>query len=158
MEKEEYKRIIMEYEGQEHGPLFCVISGIHGNEKAGIQGLKLVSKMLEVEPITNPNFFFRGKLIGLTGNLKAINNNVRFIDKDLNRIWSQERIELIKKKPTSDLCHEEREQLQIIEIIDRKTHEYNPTALYILDLHTTSSGGGIFTLSLIHISEPTRPY
>ena len=146
MAKENYERIIMSHEGQEKGPLFFVISGIHGNEKAGIRALNLVSKMLEVEPITNPNFSFHGKLIGITGNLKAVHKNVRYIDKDLNRIWSKENVELIKKKPTSSLVHEEREQLEILDVIEQEVKTYKPTALYILDLHTTSSGGGIFTI------------
>lgn len=146
MGKEGYDRIIMEYEGQEKGPLFIVIAGIHGNEKAGIHALQLVSKMLEVEPITNPGFTFFGKLIGLTGNVAAANLNVRYIHKDLNRIWSKEVVNTNKKKARYSLSSEEKEQLELLHIIDREILSYNPTALYLLDLHTTSSGGGIFTI------------
>lgn len=146
MRKEINNRIIMEYEGQQNGPLFFVIAGIHGNEKAGIYALQLVSKMLEVEPITNPSFSFHGKLIGLTGNVAAVNNKVRYIHKDLNRIWSKEAINANKKKSKSFLTSEEKEQLELLAIIDDEKENYNPTAIYILDLHTTSSGGGIFTI------------
>lgn len=139
-------RIILEYEGQERGPLFFVIAGIHGNEKAGIQALRLVSKMLEVEPITNPEFSFCGKLIGLTGNVAAVNANVRYIDKDLNRIWSNEVINNIKKSPKSLLAAEEKEQLELLALIDKEIEGYRPDKVYILDLHTTSSGGGIFSI------------
>lgn len=146
MKEANQKRIIMEYEGHKEGPLFFVIAGIHGNERAGIHALNLVSKMLEVEPITNPDFSFSGQLIGLTGNIEAVKNNVRFIDKDLNRIWSRKRVDSTRKKKNAELSQEEKEQLEIIEVLNNKIERYQPPAIYILDLHTTSSGGGIFTI------------
>ena len=146
MGKEGYDRIIMEYEGQNKGPLFIITAGIHGNEKAGLDALQLVSKMLEVEPITNPGFKFFGKLIGLTGNVAAANLNVRYIHKDLNRMWSKEIVNTNKKKDASSLTSEDKEQIELLTIIDREVQNYKPTSLYFLDLHTTSSSGGIFTI------------
>ena len=57
------KRIIGKYTGEDRGPLLICLAGMHGNEPAGIQALELMFKMLEVEPITNPDEAPSGQLI-----------------------------------------------------------------------------------------------
>mgnify|MGYP002624179510 FL=1 len=89
-------RIIGRYTGHEKGPLIICFGGMHGNEPAGIQALDIMFKMLEVEPITNPDFYFRGRLLGIRGNLKAIKKGLRFLEKDLKRQWTDENIHRIK--------------------------------------------------------------
>ena len=140
------KRIIGEYQGTEKGPLLVVFGNMHGNEPAGFKAIDLMIKMIEVEPITNPEFNFKGKFLGITGNLKAANKGVRFIDKDLNRCWSSDIIEKINKNPHDKLNAEEKEIKEIIALLKHKIDEYQPDKLYVLDLHTTSSTGGIFTI------------
>lgn len=140
------ERTIIEFEGASPGPLLIVIGAIHGNELAGLKALELVGKMLEVEPVTNPYFKFIGKMIGLAGNLPAITNQVRFIDEDLNRIWYPEKIAAIKSKPSSERSVEENELWAILSTVLYHIEQYKPTELFILDLHTTSSGGGIFAI------------
>ncbi len=51
--------------------LIC-LGGIHGNEPAGVMAVDLILKMLEVEPITNPDFEFRGTIVGIRGNMQAL--------------------------------------------------------------------------------------
>ena len=140
------ERVIMQFEGRDRGPLFLVFAALHGNEHAGIRALQLVHKMLDVEHITNPGFRFRGRMVGILGNIAATKEKVRFIDEDLNRIWNPERIEDIKKKP-SDKCNvEERELKELLSEVHRQIAAYDPTELIVLDLHTTSSHGGIFVI------------
>ena len=91
-------RIIGRHTGYEKGPLIICFGGMHGNEPAGIQALSIMFEMLEVEPITNPNFLFCGRLLGLRGNLKAIKSGQRFLVKDLNRQWTNQNVERIKKR------------------------------------------------------------
>ncbi len=146
MQKEQIDRVIMQYQGHDIGPLLIVIAAIHGNEDAGIHALSLVHKMLEVEPITNPKFSFKGKVIGLVGNVAASKSDVRYIDKDLNRIWNKKDIDRIQVLDNEKLCVEEKEQLDILTFIRSEIKTYQPTSVYILDLHTTSSAGGIFTI------------
>lgn len=135
------ERIIGTYEGDKHGPLFVVFGGMHGNEPAGVKALEMVFKMLEVEPITNPSFEFKGRLLGLIGNLKAYKENKRYIDKDLNRLWKPD----IISQSSNDLA-EQGELLSILQLIHQHIDEYKPSSLIILDLHTTSSFGGIFSI------------
>ena len=133
-------RLIGRYTHDLEGPLLIVMAAMHGNEPAGVKALEYLFKMLEVEPITNHNFQFRGEILGLIGNLKAFERNQRFIDHDLNRIWIE--------TPTSwgREINELTEKLEIIELINDKLTNSNHRDVILLDLHTTSSDGGIFSI------------
>ena len=76
---------------------------VHGNEPAGVKALDLLFKMLEVEPITNPDFVYHGEIIGLIGNLSAFNQKKRYIQKDINRSWLPKHINFIKSADISSL-------------------------------------------------------
>lgn len=140
------ERIIGNYSGKERGPLLIVLGGLHGNETAGIKALELMFKMLEVEPITNPNFCFHGKILGLRGNLRALRVNKRFIKKDLNRQWTTDHIARIQQTSRDLLDAEDLEILELLDTITAEISEYQPEKLVLLDLHTTTAFGGIFSI------------
>jgi succinylglutamate desuccinylase len=140
-------RLIGKYTGEAKGPLLICIGGIHGNEHAGIKALDLMFKMLEVEPITNPSFKYKGRIIGIVGNVKACEAFERFIDVDLNRIWTKEIVDRVMSSNEKPLCPEEEELKGIMETIRHEIDDYQPEEIYLLDLHTTSSFGGIFTIA-----------
>jgi len=140
------RRVIGKYEGEERGPLLILFGAMHGNEQAGVKAIDLMMKMLEVEPITNPAFTFKGKVVGLIGNLAAYKNNKRFIDKDLNRCWMRENVNKAFDQDEVEQCAELGEIKSIIQQVFKEIKTYQPTKIYVLDLHTTSSGGGIFTI------------
>ena len=139
-------RVIGSFEGKEKGTLLIVFGGMHGNEPAGYKAIDLMIKMIEVEPITNPNFVFRGKILGLLGNLKAKKQGVRFLEEDLNRCWYDEKIEKINNSDYDQLGAEEQEIKELLQIIHDEIRQYKPDNIFVLDLHTTSSKGGIFTI------------
>ena len=141
------QRIIGSYTGEQRGPLLIVFGGMHGNEPAGIRALELIFKMIEVEPITNPTFNFKGKVIGLRGNVRAVAENKRFINRDLNRQWTKENVLKIKATDYDDLDEEEREIRENLYIIEKEIEEYNPDKIVVLDLHTTTAFGGIFGIA-----------
>ncbi len=140
------QRVVARFQGRSKGPLLFVIGGIHGNEKAGIRAMKYLNKMLDVEPITNPGFVFRGSFIGLLGNIPAYKGGVRYKEKDLNRIWTKEDVAIAMDEdhPLHTIEHSEMRSLLLS--IKREIVRYQPTEAVILDLHSTSSGGGIFTI------------
>ena len=72
------ERIIGRYSGSDRGPLLIVFGGMHGNEPAGIEALEIMFHMLEMEPMTNPEFRFCGRLVGFRGNLQALREGSRF--------------------------------------------------------------------------------
>lgn len=140
------ERIIAEYYGEKEGPLLVAIGAMHGNEPMGVKAIAMLHKMLEVEPITNPDFEFHGSFIGMIGNLTAYKKYERFINKDINRQWTKAHIDKIKNADTSSLDTEDKEMLDVLETINQACIECKAKKLYILDLHTTSSFGGIFTI------------
>jgi len=146
MKDSQSKRIIGRYDGTERGPLLICLAGVHGNEHAGVKALSLMIKMLEVEPITNDSFSYKGRLLALKGNLQAIEKDVRFINRDLNRTWSPEYVKSIVSKDPKDLIAEDLELYHLHRIIKREIEEYKPESLIFLDLHTTTANGGIFTI------------
>ncbi|GLR18983.1 M14 family metallopeptidase [Portibacter lacus] len=135
-------RKIGEYLGQEKGPLIIGIGGTHGNELAGVKALKTVLEMLVQEPSKNPSFVFKGKFVAIHGNIAAMKANKRFIDKDLNRNYSKTRLYNLEEP----VFTEDREALEIIQFVKDEISAYNPQEVVIIDLHTTSSPGGIFTI------------
>lgn len=141
------ERIIGRYTGKEKGPLLIVFGGMHGNEPAGVHALNLMFKMLEVEPITNPAFRFCGRLLGIVGNLAAMKENRRFIEKDLNRVWTPENAERVKANQNGSLKAEDKEMKEVLEIIEKEIAEYQPSKVVVLDIHTTTAFGGIFSIA-----------
>ena len=139
-------RIIGRYTGKEKGTLLICFGGMHGNEPAGIKALEHMFQMLELEPISNPDFVFKGRLLGLRGNMRALQRNNRFINRDLNRQWTNENVERIKNAPIEELDEEDLEILEILEIIELELITYQPDKMVVIDFHTTTAFGGIFSI------------
>jgi len=140
------ERIIGRYSGNDKGTLLICVGGMHGNEPAGVEALVAMFKMLEVEPNTNPDFAFKGRLVGLRGNCRALAQNKRFLEKDLNRQWTRENVRRIKATPTTELENEDLELKEMLEVIEQEIKDYPTDKVVLLDLHTTTAHGGIFSI------------
>lgn len=125
----EARRIIQKIEGSKEGPILVFFGGIHGNEKAGVYALKEALNDIDRASVN-------GTIYGIAGNLKALSKNYRYVDEDLNRIWTFENIEKIKKKKILNV--EEKELLELLKILELIL-SINDAPLYFIDLHTTSS-------------------
>ncbi|MBT8394495.1 MAG: aspartoacylase [Flavobacteriaceae bacterium] len=131
-------RVISKREDRK-GITVVIFAGIHGNENSGIFAIQEVFKSIE-------DCELNGSVYGISGNLKALELNKRFIDEDLNRIWTFENLEkLIRKK---ELNTEENEQSEIFDLLN-EIISLNPGPFYFIDLHTTSSK----TLPFVTISD-----
>ncbi|TRX51417.1 hypothetical protein FNH22_24310 [Fulvivirga sp. M361] len=130
-------RIIEDIEGSEDGPLVVLVSGVHGNEKSGVEAAKDVVNTIALDSIP-----FRGRIIAIRGNLQALAKNKRFIRYDLNRCWHENAIVDI----LSNKGHLEAEDLEVRELLDffntLPTDNHSPKLL--VDLHSTSSEKGDF--------------
>ncbi|WMI66684.1 succinylglutamate desuccinylase/aspartoacylase family protein [Aestuariibaculum sp. YM273] len=122
-------RIIGTIQGDLPGPTLVIFGGIHGNETSGIFALKSI-----LESVNNTNV--KGTIYAISGNLKALEQHQRFIDKDLNRYWTKEHIEVIKQSKT--LNTEESELQELLYILEDILKSNEPP-FYFIDLHTTSS-------------------
>ncbi len=119
------------------GPLMLCTGAIHGNEPAGVLALERVLAELEARPGG-----FRGRLVGLAGNLAALERRTRYLDVDLNRAWLPERLEAVDQ-PGSPFDAEGREQRDLLEEL-RAAIDGADQEVYFLDLHTSSAPGTPF--------------
>ncbi len=150
------QRLIGQYSGSEHGTLIIALAAMHGNEPAGVRALRTLFDMLDSEPLKNPHFQFRGRLVGFIGNMQALERKIRFVKKDLNRELFKENIDRLKSfRPnendphftaSNELLFEDLELKELIQHIENEIITYKPNKLILLDLHTTSASGGIFTI------------
>ncbi len=130
-EKISVQRILGKVVGEKKSPTVIAIGGMHGNERAGVNALLKVFRTIK-----NENISFKGNFYGISGNINAISQNIRFQNVDLNRIWTKEQV--LKLHLEDDLEIEFREQKEIYHFIrDILTKEKGP--FYFLDLHTTSA-------------------
>ena len=80
-------RLLGFHDGAANGPLLLSVSGIHGNEHAGVAAVR---RVLEALRTRRPPF--NGRFVALAGNLRALRRRQRYQDLDLNRIWLPERV------------------------------------------------------------------
>jgi len=131
----EQTRLIGEYSGEAEGPVVIFVGGMHGNEPAAIVALEAVLETLR--QLRPP---FKGKMVGVRGNLSALSKCQRYIDEDLNRIWCRERM----KQLTDNLCDnanettEQKEQRELFHFL-QPYFQNKRRPLYLIDLHTTSA-------------------
>jgi predicted deacylase len=136
-----FQRQIGSYGGATPGPLVVCIGGIHGNEPAGVLALQHVLRQLQ--QLRPP---FKGKLVALAGNVRALKRRQRYLQHDLNRVWLPERVWRLK----SHTLHEEEtaelsEQRELLAAIEAELAGKYTQAVF-LDLHTTSAAGAPFAL------------
>lgn len=121
------------------GPTLMCVAGIHGNEPAGIHALRRVLTALDAREQE-----MTGELVALAGNLSALNLGQRFVDRDLNRAWTKERLAALRGNGRVDQAVENREQIELSEEIETILGSAN-ARVFALDLHTTSGAGGVFS-------------
>lgn len=122
-------RLIGKIQGHQKGPTIVFFGGIHGNEMAGVFALKQAFEKINPTHVT-------GTIYGISGNLKALKNNQRYIDQDLNRVWIKENLNQLYNK--TSLNNEEVEQQELYKILDDILKQHDGP-FYFIDLHTTSS-------------------
>ncbi len=126
-------RIIGHIKGNQKGPTLIFFGGIHGNEPAGVSALEEVFAMLNSE-----SFEIHGSVMGIRGNIPALLKQQRFLEKDLNRLWTEENIRDIKTAPKKEISIEENELIEIDRLILELLTTCDPP-FYFIDFHTTSS-------------------
>ncbi|MFT6866662.1 MAG: succinylglutamate desuccinylase [Cyclobacteriaceae bacterium] len=131
------KRLLGRIEGKEKGPLIICVGGIHGNEQIGVHAFRNVFSAIQ-----NHNIQIKGKLVGLCGNLPAFLIKRRFIDRDMNRVWSPHIIQEILKGG-NPIGAESQQVAELYNAIESElTGDY--TDLILADLHATSADNGNF--------------
>jgi succinylglutamate desuccinylase len=94
----------------------------------------------ELEDASTP---LAGDVVMLAGNVGALERGVRFVDHDLNRGWSPERLAALRSGATMDA--EDREQIELADAVESALAAARGPA-FLLDLHATSAEGIPFAM------------
>ncbi len=135
------EHIIGEFIGDESRRSLVVFGGIHGNEQSGVVAMRrMQSRLKELESR------LKGRVYLVAGNTRALQKNVRFIDADLNRHWTDEAVKRnIGGTGSLADCVEDMEQREILEILDR-VFSTAQNEVYVMDLHSTSAESEPFAM------------
>lgn len=131
-QKLEIGRIIGRIDGQKAGPCVVFFAGIHGNEPSGVFALHKVMEELQKNEIP-----INGTMVGISGNLWALQRGERYHQIDLNRIWTQERMDQMQQDSYQASNEDERQQIEIHQELEQLFQEQKGP-FYFFDLHTTS--------------------
>ena len=126
------ERVLGNIKGENDTPTVIVIAGIHGNETAGVHAAKKILQKIDTQKIK-----CKGNLYVISGNLNALQKNIRFEKSDLNRIWTHENIVSINTSKNGSNA-DVQEQIAIYKHI-KELLTINKGPFYFIDLHTTSS-------------------
>ena len=137
----EGKHIIGEFVGNKTGTSLIVFGSVHGNEQSGVIAMREIApKLKEMETSLNGRVYF------LAGNTRAINENVRFIDCDLNRHWTTEKVtQNSSGSGVSADAVEDVEQRELLKILER-VFSTAGNEIYAMDLHSTSAESSPFAM------------
>ena len=144
------ERVLGRVEGDSDGPTLVCVAGIHGNEAAGVRALQRV-----LERLRERRADLRGRLVGLAGNREALRAGQRFLDMDLNRAWTDQAVGPVsgEAKRTRVTGAERQERAELLEALEAALA--GDGTAYVVDLHTTSGPGGVFTTVSDTISNRT---
>lgn len=129
-------RTIAKINGNGNGPAIAFCAGVHGNEPAGVLAVNNVFRQIEREKIE-----VHGKLLAFIGNRNALHNKQRFVQEDLNRMWTPANVERLH----SGALHKEQLHPELIEMreIDKLLVDFidglKDKERFFIDLHTTSA-------------------
>jgi succinylglutamate desuccinylase len=130
-------RVVGEFGAGNGGPVLIVVSGVHGNEPAGVLASLGVSRLL-----AGLEDRLQGRVHFVAANLGALQRGVRYVDLDLNRAWTRERIGSLRSG-SGRAKAEDVEQAELLELIEGWVRDA-PGRVYLLDIHTTSGPGAAF--------------
>jgi len=131
-------RVLGDVRGATAGPSLVVVGGLHGNEPAGALAAARVAAELEA---LQPRL--RGRAVFLAGNRQALTVGLRFIRRDLNRLWSPAQLERLAGLSERDLGDEEQEQVELARTL-REIERAQRGPLTLVTLHTTSAPSAPF--------------
>ncbi|MFG0331194.1 MAG: succinylglutamate desuccinylase/aspartoacylase family protein [Phycisphaerales bacterium] len=134
------RHVVGAYGDDDEGRLVIAVAGLHGNEPAGVEAIRRVLARL-----TRDRVPMKGRFVGIAGNVAALDERRRFIDLDLNRAWTEDRVERLRNGEAASASCEDREQRELIELLEGLVRSAG-REVYFFDLHTTSAPSPPFTL------------
>lgn len=132
-------RVLGALRGECRGSTLIVVAGLHGNEPAGVEAsLRLLAKLGEREQRLS------GEVVVLVGNRCALAKRRRFLARDLNRAWTDQKVAALRGVDPAGLSDEDLEQYELLHEIEAITARARGF-VHVLDMHTFSAHGCAFT-------------
>lgn len=129
--------------GDYPGPTVVALAGVHGNEATGIAAVERVIDLLD--PLKE---HIHGRFVGLKGNLKALEMNVRYVEEDMNRLWVTSMLDKIRRTSFEELNTVDRAEVkELLHILDPIVYNEDDEEVVYVDLHTFSGRGGMFSIT-----------
>ncbi|MTI22201.1 aspartoacylase [Fulvivirga sp. RKSG066] len=126
-------RILGIYDKNTPGPTIICICGMHGNEPSGVIAFEKV-----IEQLRHQQLPIKGRLMGVLGNMSALEKGERYNQYDLNRLWTAENMMSLQQDRDHRTFKDALEQKELHEtltsLLGQNQHPY-----YFIDLHTTSA-------------------
>jgi len=125
------------------GPTVLIIGGIHGNEPAGLMAAREVLARLERGRLGRA-----GRVVAVAANQPALAVGRRYINRDLNRVWSADAIAALEQAPADTDDAEQGQQRVLLSLFRQLRHEAEAgdQPLVFVDLHSTSGPAAPFTI------------
>ncbi len=116
-----------------------VLGSVHGNETSGKRAIeRIIPKLEKIKEQLN------GRVLLVAGNTRALKAGKRFIDADLNRHFTEERLrDSLPDSPVAPKCSEDHEMRELLEIFNAVLGSAREE-VFALDLHSTSAEGAPF--------------
>ena len=111
-----------------------LLSGVHGNETAGVEAAVEV-----VDTLRKRGFQFEGSVYAVVANLAAVASGRRYVDEDLNRLWTPSTLTRVRSSPKSVEEHQMKTLLELFDHLEEVSRE-----VVFVDLHSTSAHGAPF--------------
>ena len=130
-------RVVGAHQGARPGPTLIVVGAMHGNEPAGLHAAhRILDDLAAAEPAD-----FAGRFVALAGNLAAIADDdphLRYVTRDLNRMWTTEGVRLALDTPPEDRHSEQHELVELLGTIEQELAQATGPVV-LIDLHSVSS-------------------
>lgn len=120
------------------GPRVILVAGVHGNEPAGVTAARAVIDRIERDGVR-----LNGELVALRGNVSALGEHRRYLAQDLNRLWTEDRIEALRGGRAVIETPEQAEQAELLADLDDLILNA-PGEVIVVDMHSTSGPGAPF--------------
>lgn len=135
-------RVILDIDSGIPGPTLLVIGGIHGNEPSGVYALERLEMAFKSGELS----IACGKILALRGNRRALSEGVRYIKRDLNRLWKWDFKLQCPIDPTAEEPDDEYDEYCDLQYRIHEAIRERQGPICFLDLHTTSAVSAPFVM------------
>lgn len=135
-----FRREIGRVRGALPGPTLILVAGQHGNEPGGVFAAERVFSRLPELGLS-----ICGELVAFAGNVGALNRGQRYVTHDLNRAWTDAKVEAVRHQDPATDDAEDAEHRELLACLDAAIARARGE-VFLIDLHTTSAAGTPFVL------------